>query len=314
MKLKYLKSLIILSFICVFNFSDSKSKINSSIIVKVGHEIITSQDLENEIKTVLILSNENINQSNINKVKSAAIKALINNLIKKNEIKKHKIDRYNPDELEGYLLSISNKLKIERSDLKSFFIKNNLNYDSFLEKNKTELIWKTLIYTIYKNQLTINTIEVENEIKKISLNKEKKMEYELSEIEILSEGKDVDRLLKNIYKTIKEDSFEKAAKNFSISASASKGGRIGIFPEKSLSNIYLTELKKIKSGEITKPIKNSNSLVILKIDSIKFKDTKNINLDKIKKEIILKKKEEKLNLFSRSHFSNLENITLIKFQ
>ena len=41
----------------------------------------------------------------------------------------------------------------------------------------------------------------ENEIKKISLNKEKKMEYELSEIEILSEGKAVDRLLKNIYKT-----------------------------------------------------------------------------------------------------------------
>ena len=127
-------------------------------------------------------------------------------------------------------------------------------------------MWRTLIYSLYKNQLNVNTIEVENEFKNRIQNKE--IEYELSEIEISTKNKKIDELLKNIYQTIKTDSFETAARKFSISNSASQGGRIGVFLEKTLSNTYLLELKKIKLGEVTKPIKNLDSLVILKIESI----------------------------------------------
>ena len=38
------------------------------------------------------------------------------------------------------------------------------------------------------------------------------------------------------------------------------------------------------------------------------------DIKKIKKKIVSKKKEEKLNLFSRSHFSNLENTVQIEFK
>ena len=45
------------------------------------------------------------------------------------------------------------------------------------------------------------------------------------------------------------------------------------------------------------------------------KDTKSKEeLEKIRNQIINKKKEEKLNLFSRSHFSNLENSITITFK
>ena len=91
--------------------------------------------------------------------------------------------------------------------------------------------------------------------------------------------KKIDKFLKNVYETIKTDGFQIAAKKFSISESASKGGKIGFFPEKTLSDIYLTELKKIKSGEITKPIKNLNSLIILKIESLNLKENQNMNID-----------------------------------
>ena len=40
----------------------------------------------------------------------------------------------------------------------------------------------------------------------------------------------------------------------------------------------------------------------------------NNNVDELKKKILSQKKQEKLNLFSRSHFSNLENTTIIDFQ
>ena len=44
------------------------------------------------------------------------------------------------------------------------------------------------------------------------------------------------------------------------------------------------------------------------------KKNNKVEIDKLKKEILNKKKEEKLDLFSRSHFSNLENSITIKFQ
>jgi len=314
MRLKYLISTFIFCFLSLSLSSSAFAKINSSIVVKVGNEIITNSDLENEIKTILILTNQNITQTNINNVKGVAVKNLIRNLIKKNEIKKHNMNKYNPDELEEYLLMISDSLKIKREKLKSLFEQYDLDYNSFIEKNKVELKWKTLIYSLYRNQISINTVEVENEIKNKMGKKVFETEYELSEIEISSENKEIDKFLKNVYETIKTDGFQIAAKKFSISESASKGGKIGFFPEKTLSDIYLTELKKIKSGEITKPIKNLNSLIILKIESLNLKENQNMNIDKIKEEIITKKKEEKLGLFSRSHFSNIENTTLIKFQ
>ena len=312
MKKKYLIKILIFFTLYVSYYSNVFGKINASIIVKVGNEIVTNSDLENEIKTILILSNKNINQKNIDGVKDIAIKSLIRNLIKRNEIKKRKIEKYSEIELNTYLTQISSRLKTDRAGLKKIFLNNNLNYNSFLEKNKTELLWKTLIYLKYKNQIDINTIEVENEIKKRVKNKNINREYELSEIEL--SHKNSQKFLKDVYLFIQNNSFEEAAKKFSISSSSARGGKIGLFPEKTLSKIYLNELKKIKSGEVTGPIKNADSIIILKIEAINLLEEKNLDLNKIKEEIIAKKKEEKLNLFSNSYFSSIENLTLIKFQ
>jgi len=314
MKINYLSSIFIFFLYVCFSFN-SAAKINNSIIVKVGNEIITSSDLENEIKTILFLSKKNLTQKGINSIKQQAIKSLIKDSIKKIEVKKNKITNYSEDELENYLLQISKNFKTSRPNLKNTFEKNGINYNSFIEKSKVRLMWKTFIYIKYKNQLGVNMVEVQNEIEDMFQNKKKNLEYELSEIELYYEKEKNENLLKKIYKTIAEQGFQNAAKEFSVSSSAQKGGKIGLFPENTLSSVYLNELKKIKIGEITKPIKTpSDSMVILKIDSINQIEVKNLDLKKIKEKIITKKKEEKLDLFSRSHYSNLENSTFIKFQ
>ena len=64
---------------------------------------------------------------------------------------------------------------------------------------------------------------------------------------------------------------------------------------------------------MTKPIVNSDSIFILKINNLIKQKVENLDPEKIKDLILRKKKEEKLELFSRSHFSNLENTTLVNF-
>ena len=61
---------------------------------------------------------------------------------------------------------------------------NNIDYEEFIEKFKIELLWNTLIYSMYKNQLNINTVEIESELKRRIEIEGLKREYNLSEIEI----------------------------------------------------------------------------------------------------------------------------------
>ena len=150
-------------FFLISSTSSLLAKINNTIIAKVGSEIITILDVENEIKILLIINNESITQENINKTKKIAIKSLVQRLIKKNEIIKYKIDQYSEKDLFNYQVNIAKSLNINQEDLIEIFKNNGLKYSDFLESKKTELRWNTLIFSLYKNQIGINPLEIENE-------------------------------------------------------------------------------------------------------------------------------------------------------
>ena len=312
MKFKLLKILLLLIFLVFFQ-NISFAALKNSIVAKVGNEIITSLDIQNEIKTILILGNKNINQKNINDTKAIALKSLIRDSIKKIEVEKFNVKEFNQKAFDNYLLNVSKNLNTNKSDLKNYFEKNNISYKKFVKKIQTELMWNSLIFKIYRNQLNINPVEVENEIKQTINKKNNIIEYKLSEIEIPI-TKDIQKIINQVYDSIDKEGFKNAAKKFSVSTSSINNGEIGWIFENTLSKNYLNELKKIKEGGVSRPIKIVDSVVILKIDNIKTTANVNINLNKIKDRIINQKKEEKLKLFSRSHFSNLENSILIEFQ
>jgi len=279
------------------------------MIVKVGDSVITSIDIQNEILSNLLINKQIITQENINNNKNYAIKNLINKSIKRNEINKYEIKHYNKKDLRNYIDDVAKNFNTNTKGLKEIFIKYGVNYDSFVEKYEIELLWNTLIFNIYKNQININVIEVKNEVEKI-LNTEE-VEYNLSEIEIQN-SEDVKDKLNSILELIKKEGFETVARKFSIAPSAKKGGLIGWISNEVLSKKYLEQLKKININEISTPIININTVSLFKINDIK-KNKNEIELEKIKQKILLQKKEEKLNLFSRSHFSNLENTVVINF-
>ena len=79
-RLVIIKVLLIISF---FNSEQVLSKINNKIVANVGSQIITDLDIEEEIKTMLILSQKKFDQGNINQVKNIAMNALIKRSIKK---------------------------------------------------------------------------------------------------------------------------------------------------------------------------------------------------------------------------------------
>jgi len=306
---KNFRSLCVVCLIFVFITPEGNSVIKNNIVIKIGHSLVTSIDIQNEIITNLVLDKKEITQESINSNKNLSIQNLVKKTIKNNEINKYKIKNYNNEDLKKYIQRVAKTFNTNTIGLKNIFIKNNINYNVFVENYKTELLWNTLIYSIYKNQINISKIEVTNEIE-TSVN-QKKTEYDLSEIEISNFDYEAGKL-KEVLELIKKKGFNSAAIKYSIAPTAEKGGRIGWIVGNTLSKKYLKLVKKIDINGISLPIMNSTSVSIIKLNDIREKGNDE-EIEMLRKKIVLKKKNKKLDLYSRSNLSNLERSVNINF-
>ena len=83
---------------------------------------------------------------------------------------------------------------------------------------------------------------------------------------------------------------KKQSKKFSTSESALNNGKLGWISENELQNVYSRELKKLKVGEITQPIKKNNKLIILKLNDKETEQKIVENIEELRKKLINQKK------------------------
>ena len=74
---------IIFFLLFFFHSSIACSNISSTIISKVDNEVITTIDLENELKTFFILNNIDFKKENIESYKNQLLDVMIKRLVKK---------------------------------------------------------------------------------------------------------------------------------------------------------------------------------------------------------------------------------------
>ena len=66
--------------------------------------------------------------------------------------------------------------------------------------------------------------------------------------------------------------------------------------------------------QTSKPIKINNNIVIIKLNDTRTLNQNNMNIAKIEKDIIKRKKEEKLSIFSDSHYLDIEKKSYIEIR
>ena len=309
-----MKKILFLSFLLISLTSLANNvlaKINNKIIVKIENKIITSYELKNKILTVLFLAQNEVNQENINSLKKRAVESLIQLKLKKIELDKFGIKKDN-ERIKKYLNSISSN---NISDLKIKFLENNLDFELFLSEVEIETMWTPFIYKFYSKNIEIDENIIDKELKEYVQNNSSLKEFKISEIEILLNNDEMDNeKIINLQKMIKEQSFETAALKYSISSTASNKGDLGWINAKSLSEQIYNAIKKVKIGEISKPIRRQNSVLFLKVNNIKISNIEDINLIDLKKKLINQKKNELVELYSLSHLSKIRNTSSVEYK
>ena len=143
--------------------------------------------------------------------------------------------------------------------------RDDISYDLYKESIKIDLSWQSLIYELNKNNLSVDEKQIVQELNKIIKNKLNLEEYELAEIVIdkIEGSENQKKILIEINDYINQFNFEEAAFKYSISNSASEGGKIGWVSFQTLSDKLKDNLLKLKIGEVSKPINNVDQIILL---------------------------------------------------
>ena len=315
MRLKKELLKIILLIIFVNIKTDATAITKNKIIASVDNQIVSSYELKNKVKTILFLANQNFNQENVNLIKRKALQQLIDYKLKKNQVVKFEIQLSNDIQINNHLNNLSLKYKTDVEGMKNIFQGNGLDFDIYLDEIRTEFSWQKLIFERYQNKILINEQEIEVELSNYLKSQSDLQEYKLAEIELPLKNNSEDKNnVKDVRNEITKVSFESAAIKYSISTSSSNGGDIGWINAKSLSNEILSIISKMKVGEISQPVIQTNRIIILKLLDQKKIDIDKVDLGELRKKITNNKKNQLLSLYSNNHLSKLKNNALIEIK
>lgn len=300
-----MKKLFFFYFFVIILFNSTILKANNvKIITKIGTDIITNIDIDNEYKYLIAL-NDNYKSIEKNKIYDYAKESLIREKIKEIEIKKF-FDLGNKDDyLDDRVKAIYQNLGfLNIEEFNNHLKKNKLDLNEIFRKIEIEIKWNQLIFEKYNNKIIIN-----KESLKEKLIKESKINYSynLSEIVFsIKDRSDFENKFNSIIKSINDIGFEKTVLIYSESNSVNKSGNLGWIDELSLSKIILNEIKKINVSEITKPIKISNGILILKLNEIKEIDYTIENIDDELSKLVNFERNKQLNTFSSIYFNKIK--------
>ena len=307
MKKKFLFIFLVSIF---FSFQNIFAKVENNIVLKVENEIITNFEIKNKIVATLILANQEINQNNINKLKKQALDFLVKQKLKKIELSKYNLE-VDEKKISDYLNNISSN---NIDDLKKKFSNNGIDFQLFYKELEIDFLWRKYIYQVYSKKIEIDEKNINQELEKLLQNQSDIEQFRISEIEIYLNNDLTDqKKIMNIKEQINKFGFETTAVKYSISSTASNKGDLGWLNAKSLNKRIFNLIDKIKVGEVTEPLITSNSALFLKLNDKKISKVENININKLKINLINQKKNEMFNLYSRSLLSKLKNNSLIEY-
>ena len=309
MKIKKIILIVLISIVCI---EKANTEINDSLFMTIGNKAIAQSDIVNEIKILLILNNESYNQEKRDKLQKLSVQSIIKRKVKEIEIERNNFFEFNKKDLNDELIRLANNLNVDVDTLKNICESNELDF-AIIEKNIIiELAWNSLIFQLYKNNLTINSDEI-NEKLKLHKNKKKIEEYLISEILILPIEKDmIEFEIKKLTNEIENEGFEEVAKRVSISESAINGGNLGWLNENSISEKIKPTIVNTPVGELSKPILLPEGILLFKI-SDKRKIELNLSLEEQKNELVRLEKIKILQMHSLSHYDKVRRTIAIKF-
>ena len=308
--MKGIIKIIILFFIFIYANNSKANTIN--IIYTVDNNPITNVEINNEITYLKLLSKELQDMDDESLVMYAS-KSIIREKIKEIEILKYFKFGLNDEIVDQNLFKLISSLGINNiSEFEKLIQNLNLSKKYIKKKIEIEILWNQIIFSKYKNKLSIDEDKIKNSLKdRLNNTKNEMEEYYLYEILFSPSSKSkIKEELQKIKNSINEIGFENTARVFSTSASSTNGGDIGWIKKNQLSKQIASKIENLENLEISDVIDvPGGKLIIMLKDKRKLKVK--VSFDEEFKKALMMERNKQLNRFSTIYFKKVELNTVI---
>ena len=305
-----IKKIIVSVIILLFCSAKAHAVIEDALFATVGNRAITHSDIIREMKFMLISTGQDFSEEQRTALEQAAVNLTIKRVIKEIEISKYEGLSYNEKDIQIELQKMASHAKMDLETFRNTFVANDIDFSYVTENIKTELLWNTLIFQLYKDTISINIDEINEELKQLK-DKNKIVEYLVSEIVIRPVSKDkLENTINDLKNKISIDGFEKVAINFSISESSNRGGDMGWVSENMMTKSFKSKVENTPIGEISDPVMLQEGIMFFKIRD---KREQEITLEQAKEQLVKAEKSKVLNMYAISHYDKLRRSVTINY-
>ena len=307
-KTKKIFCIVLIILLCPLK---ANTEIQDGLLFSVGNKAITKSDIVDEVKIILILNNKSYSDEIRDQLRHTAIQSIIKRSIKKIEVEKNDFLKFNQKDFNHEVETLAKRINVDVETLKNICASNGLDFSLVEDQIKVELLWNSLIFHLYRDRLTINVDEIDEQLQ-IYQTKKEVVNYLISEIIINPvEKNEMNSKIKELKNKIANEGFDKVAMNSSISETAIKGGDLGWINENSISKKFRTTIINTPIGELSEPILLPEGILIFKVRDKKILETKNV--EEVKKQLLNYEKTKMLNMYALTHYDKLRRSIQVKF-
>ena len=237
-----------------------------TIVALVNDKIITTYDLRQRIRLILLSSGGEIRPDEVPQLEQEALKDLIEERVKGKELEKFEV-KTSDKEIDRELVQIANQAGLSLTDLQNALIGQGISIEAWRKQIGTSVGWQNLVQGRFRDRVKINELEVDQTIESIR-DDATKVQYLVSELCIPVDDRAQIQAyyqagLQLIEQLRKGVPFAAAAQQFSGCTSASLGGDIGWVQAGELATELDEALQVLPVGSVTNPIPSEDSLIIL---------------------------------------------------
>lgn len=252
-----------------FTAADAMAQDLQRIAAVVNDKIISVRDLENRTDLVVKFSKLPNTQQTHSRLHPQILRLLIQEQLQLQEAERLGIIVSNRDLDIGKRL-METRFRVPKGSLDQFFNTNGIDVESALAQIRASIAWSKLVQRRFANISGVSKEEIDEVLDQFTRNMGKP---QFLAAEILLPVNDPDdennvrKLAQRLLEEIQKGSnFNSIAQQFSASASALRGGKIGWISPGQLASELEGPLAELKSGEISAPIRTLLGYHILKLE------------------------------------------------
>ena len=282
--------------------SSSFAKILDQVIVIIENDVITQSEYQNRLKLVIDQYRVRGNPfpNDMESFRKQILDQMINTRLQIHYARKTGLE-FEEWMVDKAMENMAQKSKVTLSEFREKMISNGLDYNTYRNVIKQELITREVQRRIISERIKISKKEIEDFIKHKSHVFKENNQYKISNILIsLSENPSVNEKIdaKEKVKMVRDkfssgEKFSSLAKIYSDSGNSISGGNLGWRKISEIPKIFLENLGTIEKGAISDIIETANGFYIFYLEDKKEVD--NIQIEERKARHILIKKNALIN-------------------